>query len=166
MSLSTLEEKCVLACPDEKAGYVKVVHFGAEKKTIEIKAHNSTIAALKLSQDGTLLVTASSKGTLLRIYNTDTGDMMAEVRRGADQADITDVSIDPTNKFVSCASDKGTIHIFNSTPQSGENKKSGLSALSGMIGYFGSSWSFSQFRVKDAGCKCCMMDNKVFAIST
>ena len=91
---------------------------------------------------------------------------MSEVRRGADQAEITDLGIDPNNNYVCCASDKGTIHIFTTKADTGENKKSALSAMSGMIGYFGSSWSFSQFRVKDSACKCAILDNKVFAIST
>ena len=88
------------------------------------------------------------------------------MRRGADQAKITDVGIDPANKFICCSSDKGTIHIFSIAQEVGSNKKSSLSALGGAIGYFGSSWSFSQFRVKDSNCKCAIMDNKVFAIST
>ena len=89
------------------------------------------------------------------------------MRRGADQAVITDVSIDPTNKYVCCSSDKGTIHVFSLTGEKEEqNKKSALSAMSGMIGYFGSKWSFSQFRVKDANCKCAIIDKSIFAIST
>ena len=74
VSLSVQEGACVLAVPDEKAGHVKVIHFEAEKKTIEIKAHNSSLGMIKLSQDGQILVTASEKGTLLRVYNTKTGD--------------------------------------------------------------------------------------------
>lgn len=30
VSLSTIEESCVLACPDEKVGYVRIIHFGKE----------------------------------------------------------------------------------------------------------------------------------------
>lgn len=73
-----------MACPDEKLGYVKVVHFNKEKEVVEIKCHDSGIAALKLSQDGSILVTASTKGTLLRIFNTANGNKICEVRRGAD----------------------------------------------------------------------------------
>lgn len=111
-----------------------------------------------------MLVTASEKGTLLRVFNAKTGEQITELRRGADQAVITDIAIDPMNKFIACASDKGTIHIF-STSQGGENKKSTWSALSGAIGYLGSSWSFAQFRVKDSSCKVALLDNKIFAIS-
>ena len=49
VSLSTLENACVLAFPDEKIGHVKVVHFNNEKKVVEIPCHTSDIASLKLS---------------------------------------------------------------------------------------------------------------------
>lgn len=89
--------------------------------------------------------------------------MITELRRGADQAIITDLTIDPSNKIIACASDKGTIHIFSA--EQGENKKSTWSALSGAIGYLGSAWSFAQFRVKDSACKIAIIENKIFAIS-
>jgi len=31
VSLSTTENSCVLACPDEKIGYAKIVQFNGEK---------------------------------------------------------------------------------------------------------------------------------------
>lgn len=105
---------------------------------------------------------------MLRLFNTQTGATMAEVRRGADQAVITDVCIDPQNQLVSCSSDKGTIHIFKIQGEGDDlsNKKAKLSMLGGISSYFGSEWSFSQFRVKDANCKCAIIDRKIFAIST
>lgn len=130
-----------------------------------VKAHNSSIAALKLSQDGTILLTASDKGTLVRLFNTETGDQISEVRRGADQAVITDLSISRDNKLVCCSSDKGTVHVFSNNGEEKENKKSSLSAISGVIGYFGSTWSLAQFRVKDSTCKIAIVDNKIFSIS-
>lgn len=66
---------------------------------------------------------------------------MSELRRGADAAIITDISIDLTNSQVCCASDKGTVHLFKLNEEG--NKKSSLSAMSGMLSYFGSKWSFS-----------------------
>ena len=170
VSLSVVENACVLACPDEKIGHVKIVRFedGVSSKLTPIKCHDSQLAALKLSQDGDFLVTASDKGTLIRVFSTSTGDKLNEVRRGADQAVITDLTIDPTNKFISCSSDKGTIHVFSldkSDKHDEKNKKSALSALSGAVGYFGSNWSYAQFRVKDSSCKCAIIDGKIFAIS-
>jgi len=67
---------------------------------------------------------------------------------------------------VCSASDKGTIHVFKIETGAQEadvtNKKSALSALGG---YFGSKWSFSQFRVKDPHCRCAIIDKRIFAIS-
>lgn len=158
------EKECMLVIPDEKIGHVKMINCSdSSVQPLVIKAHDSHLAAIKLSQDGKILVTASDKGTLFRIFDTKTGEKINEVRRGADQAVITDLTIDPSNKFLACASDKGTVHVFSVGGE--ENKKSKLSAISGMVGYFGSTWSFSQFKLKDSHCKIAIIDNKVFAIS-
>uniref|UniRef100_A0A7S3N2Y3 Uncharacterized protein n=1 Tax=Strombidium inclinatum TaxID=197538 RepID=A0A7S3N2Y3_9SPIT len=117
---------------------------------------------MKLSPDGRFLATASEKGTLIRVFDTKSAEKTTEVRRGADSALISDVLIDPTNAFIACASDKGTVHIFN-MKQGDENKKSSLSALGG---YFNSEWSFGQFKVKDMNCKVALFDDKIFAVST
>ena len=76
VSLSTDEKVCVLAIPDDKVGNAKIIHFSkdkGDKEIVQIKCHTSGIASLKLSQDGTLLATASQKGTLIRVYDTVTG---------------------------------------------------------------------------------------------
>jgi len=169
VSLSTDEKNCVLAFPDETVGCVKIILFNNDKKVVQARCHTASIAAMKLSQDGTLLATASNKGTLIRVFDSFTGQQVSEYRRGADQAVITDISIDPLNEYVCSASDKGTVHIFKiekgAQDADVQNKKSALSALGGAIGYFGSKWSFSQFRVKDSHCKCAIIDKRIFAIS-
>lgn len=57
---------------------VRVEHY-ASKRTKFIMAHGSRIAAFALSQDGRLLATASSKGTLVRVFNTLDGSLLQEV---------------------------------------------------------------------------------------
>ena len=89
VSFSTGEEACVLAIPDETVGHVKVVHFrsntiGGDKEIVQIKCQNSAIAALKLSNDGKILASASAKGTLVRLWDTTQGQQLQELRRGAD----------------------------------------------------------------------------------
>lgn len=69
----------VLVCPGLQKGQVRVEHY-ASTKTKFITAHDSRIASLALSQDGNMLATASSKGTLVRIYNTHDGSLLQEVR--------------------------------------------------------------------------------------
>jgi hypothetical protein len=46
------------------------------------------------------------------------------------------------------------------------NKKSSLSALSGVVSYFGSKWSGSQMKINDTYSKCALNNGKIFAIST
>ena len=77
--------------------------------------HTSPLRTLTLSRTGALLVTSSTKGTLLRIYSTEARSLLSELRRGTDQADIWSVSFaDPdTGRKVACSSDKGTIHVWD-----------------------------------------------------
>jgi WD40 repeat protein len=66
-----------------------------------------------LNNEGNLLATASDKGTLIRIFDTETTTNLQELRRGTDTAEIYCIVFDPASKFVACSSDKGTVHIFN-----------------------------------------------------
>jgi len=63
--------------------------------------------------DGKLFATASSKGTLIRVFETETGKKIKELRRGADKAIINCLVFDVTKNLLACTSDKGTVHVFN-----------------------------------------------------
>lgn len=47
-----------------------------------ISAHNSQLAALRFNEDGQKLATASVKGTVIRVFNVESGDRLFEFRRG------------------------------------------------------------------------------------
>ncbi len=69
--------------------------------------------ALQLTQKGDKLATASEKGTLIRIHNTEDGSLLQEVRRGKNYAVINSLAFDINgSKFFSCSSDSGTTHLF------------------------------------------------------
>jgi hypothetical protein len=46
---------------------------------VDLRAHGSTLACLAMSADGRLLATASSKGTLVRVFSADDGIKLQEV---------------------------------------------------------------------------------------
>lgn len=68
---------------------------------------------MALNTKGNILATASDKGTLVRLFNTETGEQLQEVRRGSKKSEIYSLSFNPSSTFLSCSSDRGTIHIFS-----------------------------------------------------
>ncbi|KAE8665465.1 Autophagy-related protein 18a [Hibiscus syriacus] len=151
----------VLVCPGLQKGQVRVEHY-ASKRTKFIMAHDSRIACFALSQDGQLLATASTKGTLVRIYNTADGSLLQEVRRGADRAEIYSLAFSSNAQWLAVSSDKGTVHVFGlklnaRSPSSTQSRSatdpvasphSSLSFIKGVLPkYFSSEWSVAQFRL-------------------
>ncbi|KAK9714250.1 hypothetical protein RND81_06G081500 [Saponaria officinalis] len=144
--------KLVLVCPGLQKGQVRVEHY-ASKRTKFIMAHDSRIACFALTHDGGLLATSSSKGTLVRVFNTFDGTLLQEVRRGADRAEIYSLAFSTTAQWLAVSSDKGTIHVFglkvNSAPQTNENVPP-ISESNAIGSPAGSSLSFikvAQFRL-------------------
>lgn len=78
-----------------------------------IDAHNTPVAALTLSLDGSRLATASEKGTLVRIFDTSSGAKLQELRRGTDPAEIYHIAFNRTCSWLAVTSDKNTVHVFS-----------------------------------------------------
>ncbi|KAE8671310.1 Autophagy-related protein 18a [Hibiscus syriacus] len=151
----------VLVCPGLQKGQVRVEHY-ASKRTKFIMAHDSRIACFALSQDGQLLATSSTKGTLVRIYKTADGSLLQEVRRGADRAEIYSLAFSSNAQWLAVSSDKGTVHVFGlklnaASPATTQSRSatepvasphSSLSFIKGVLPkYFSSEWSVAQFRL-------------------
>jgi len=149
----------VLVCPGLQKGHVRVELYDS-KTTHLIPAHESSLACLALNVDGTRLATASELGTLIRVFDTQNGTCLHELRRGADRAEIYSLAFHPRSEWLACSSDKGTVHIFSLEQQKHEetgeapsNPRSSLSFLKRLLPkYFSSMWSFAQFRVPDVRC--------------
>ncbi|KAL9278492.1 Autophagy-related protein 18e [Arabidopsis thaliana] len=71
---------------------------------------------MTLTLDGSLLATASTKGTLIRIFNAVDGTLLQEFRRGMERAEIYNVAISSNLKWVAASSEKGTLHVFRLRP--------------------------------------------------
>jgi len=155
----------VLACPGkpDTKGQLRVEVYG---NPIFIQAHESELAAIALNSEGTLVATASQRGTLIRVFSTETGAPIHELRRGAEQAIIHSIAFHPQSTFLACSSDKGTVHVFSLAENEQQAKAqaavvapppSSADAFSGLFSsfksvlpkYFSSEWSYAQFRVPD-----------------
>lgn len=120
------------------------------KSTTPIIAHSTALTTLTLTASGRLIATTSSKGTLVRIWDTSTGMKVKELRRGTDKAEIYGVAFRPDEKEVCVWSDKGTIHVFSLGVSGTSNRQSTFSPLTPFIPlpkYFESEWSYAQYRV-------------------
>ncbi|XP_047327796.1 autophagy-related protein 18a-like [Impatiens glandulifera] len=165
-SVSQAAGTFVLVCPGLQKGQVRVEHY-TSRRTRFIMAHDSRIACFALTQDGSMLATASTKGTLVRIFNTSDGSLLQEVRRGADRAEIYSLAFSSTAQWLAVSSDKGTVHVFNlkidmgnlrterpqgvsDTVQTVSSPISSLSFIKGVLPkYFSSEWSVAQFRLPE-----------------
>lgn len=80
---------------------------------IKVPAHTNPLSAICLNFSGNLLATASEKGTLIRVFNTENGQVVQELRRGAEKADIYFLCFNKLGSKLACTSDRSTIHIFS-----------------------------------------------------
>ncbi|CAB0000026.1 unnamed protein product [Nesidiocoris tenuis] len=138
----------VLAYPGHRAGEVHLVDLAnTEKRHLEIVAHEAPLGCIALNLQGTRLATASTKGTLIRIFDTSTGDKLMELRRGANVATIYCMNFNQNSTWLCVSSDHGTVHVFSVEDQK-LNKQSSLASTSFLPKYFSSRWSFCKFPIQ------------------
>lgn len=155
--ISLNSKTTLISYPAPEVGKIIVKNYDEKKNgnyiTNEIKAHQNEIVAIVMNQEGTLLASASEKGTLIKIFQTKDGAMIQELRRGTRPAEIYCLSFDFRSLYIACTSNQGTTHIFNvkSEKNKVENQKSLIgnvySFFGGVSEYLSSEWSFAQYRL-------------------
>ena len=111
LSMNTKTDTPVVAMLGNKRGLAKV-SFVNSNEEVEIECHQAEIRYLALNPEGTLLASASTKGTLIRIFDTVSGNGIKEVRRGSDNADIQCLAFSSMSLYLACTSDRDTAHVF------------------------------------------------------
>lgn len=86
-----------------------------------IEAHKTQVAAMVFSNDGSLLATASDKGTIIRIFSVETGVKLYQFRRGTYNTKIYSLAFSPDNMFVIASSATETVHIFRLGEEEAKN---------------------------------------------
>jgi WD40 repeat protein len=77
-----------------------------------IPAHDTEIGAMAVNPDGTLIASASNRGHIIKIYSTDGGEVVQELKRGNRAAEITGIVFHPSQYLLACTSSNTSIHIF------------------------------------------------------
>ncbi|KAI8325359.1 WD40 repeat-like protein [Martensiomyces pterosporus] len=93
-----------------------------------IQAHKSPISFLTMNREGTMLATASDKGTVIRVFGIPGAQKIAQFRRGSYPAKIHSITFNATSTLLLVTSDTDTIHIFRIAD--GRNKKAGKKGAS------------------------------------
>ena len=186
-------ENMILAFPDKKKGKIQIKSY-LKSKYISVDAHEKNIEIVVLTFNGDIMATASEMGTIIRIFDTDSGTLIKEVRRGKDKATIKYICFDENNMLMAATSTRGTVHIWSITKnlknneeleknkekdnnlelsekreneeiKNIRNKKSIFSGISTVLGdFFKSEWSFSQVRIKESNTICCFGDDNTIII--
>jgi len=97
---------------DKGQGSVKLFDAFNLQPLNRIQCHKSSIQVITLSKDGKLIATASIKGTIIRVFSSDTGRKVYEFRRGTYFAHISCLRFNSDSSILACSSNTGTIHLF------------------------------------------------------
>ena len=67
----------IIAVPNPNKGSIKVLNYVAENSMSSfIQAHETDLGALSVNPDGTLIASASQRGTVIKIHSADGGETL------------------------------------------------------------------------------------------
>ncbi|KAK4036417.1 WD repeat domain phosphoinositide-interacting protein 2 isoform X1 [Daphnia magna] len=145
-ALSPNNDHCYLAYPGSSSiGEVQIFDaYNLQAKTM-IPAHDSPLAAIAFSSTGTLIATASEKGTVIRIFKVSDGARLHEFRRGVKRcATIYSLAFSADSNFLVASSNTETVHVFRlETTKDAQRPGSSSEEPQGWMGYLSKAVSVS-----------------------
>lgn len=77
-----------------------------------VEAHRSPLSCITVNDAGTLLATASDKGTIIRIFSIPSARKLYQFRRGSMPSRIYSMSFNTTSSLLCVSSATDTVHVF------------------------------------------------------
>lgn len=81
-----------------------------------VEAHRSPLSCIAVNDAGTLLATASDKGTIIRVFSIPSARKLYQFRRGSMPSRIYSMSFNATSSLLCVSSATDTVHIFKLGP--------------------------------------------------
>lgn len=110
------ENTNVIATLGLTAGEIQIYHV-EDGDLLSIKAHKGDISCLALNRNGSMVATASTKGTLIRVFDTKEGALLYEFRRGTSNSEINNLGFNHIGDLLLASTLNGTIHIYRLNPK-------------------------------------------------
>lgn len=154
-----------------RIGEVMIKRYSASMNATYVLnvCHENDIRCLNFSLDGRFIATASTKGTLIRVWTTDSFQKVKEVRRGSEKADIQSIAFSLDSSIIAVTSSRKTLHAFyvlqpaqmayGMQPQVADNKKHKMQFMATINKYFDSEWSFAKISLDDSVSLCRFITN-------
>uniref|UniRef100_A0AAY4AFG6 WD repeat domain phosphoinositide-interacting protein 1 n=1 Tax=Denticeps clupeoides TaxID=299321 RepID=A0AAY4AFG6_9TELE len=113
-ALSINHSNSYLAYPGSSSmGDIIVYDTNSLSHVVEISAHDSPLAALSFNTSGTMLTSASEKGTVIRVFTVPDGLRLFEFRRGMKRyVSISSLSFSADGQYLCASSNTETVHVF------------------------------------------------------
>ncbi|MDI1486464.1 MAG: autophagy protein [Ramalina farinacea] len=80
-----------------------------------VEAHRSPLSCITINDAGTLLATASDKGTIIRVFSVPEARKLYQFRRGSMPSRIYSMSFNATSTLLCVSSATDTVHVFKLT---------------------------------------------------
>ncbi|KAG0301352.1 autophagy protein [Dissophora globulifera] len=98
-----------------------------------VQAHKTSVSNISINSEGTMLATASDKGTVIRIWSIPNAQRLFQFRRGSQSARIYSLSFNLASSLLCVSSDTDTVHIFKLGGSSSSNRDKNGGLLDGSI---------------------------------
>lgn len=96
---------------NEEEGKISIYNLNDDTK-VPLTAHTTLIKCMKFNYKGNFFATASTKGTLIRIFDTSNGSLLKELRRGIESTVIYSLDFDYFDNWLVCITKTGTLHVW------------------------------------------------------
>ncbi|KAM8710664.1 hypothetical protein ACLKA7_017311 [Drosophila subpalustris] len=136
-ALSSSSDHCYLAYPGSvTSGEVQIFDaINLHAKTM-IPAHDTPLAAIAFSPSGTEIATASERGTVIRVFSSQDGSRLFELRRGLKRCvSIVSLSFSTCAEYLVSSSNTETVHIFRLDRSAAENNEHGKQSGDDWMGF-------------------------------